>query len=66
MESNIRIKAKLEHIDHEFENPQTGYYIKYYKQVSPMICECLIRHRELENDLTGTFTLKQLNNMFRN
>ena len=66
MESRIKIRGKIDDVSNAFKvcrNP--NYYIKSYDfKERTQLCDVLIRHKELDKKLVGTFTLAQLEEIF--
>jgi hypothetical protein len=66
MESTIKIRGSVDAISMAFdENKNPSYYIKHFNfKGRTLLCDALIRHKELDKNLDGVFSLKQLDSIF--
>ena len=66
MESRIKIRGSIDAVSKVFdESKNPNYSIKYFDfKGRTRLCDALIRHKELDKNLDGVYTLKQLENIF--
>ncbi len=59
MESHVKIKATWEEMNDLFENDE-HILVKYYERIETGLYKCILRHKELDKKLYGTFTIKRI------
>lgn len=64
MESNIKVKAKRDEMGKVFDE-SPGFSIRSYEELRPGLFKVRVRHKEMEEYLTGTFTIDELKNALK-
>lgn len=59
MESHVRIKASEQEMEEFFENDEF-VSVRLYERIGTGLYKCVLRHKELDKPLKGTFTLKRI------
>lgn len=67
MESRIKIKGTIAEVSKHFSDcPNPNYTIRSFDFGDrTRACDAVVRHKELKKRLEGTFTLKELDDIFR-
>ena len=67
MESGVNIKAGIKEVEEHFEKcPNENWNIRYYDfGGKTTTCKAIIRHVQLKENLTGCFTIAELDNIFQ-
>jgi len=63
MHSDIKIRCTLEDMEDLFDNNET-FSVRHYKMVGVDLFKCTIRHKELEKNLSGTYSISKLKSIF--
>lgn len=64
MESQIKIKSNRKEMSEAFEHSEL-FSIRYYEEIKHGLFNVRVRHKELSNYLTGTYTIEQLNKVLK-
>lgn len=65
MESHVKIKASQKEMEDLFENDEF-ISVRLYERTDAGLYKCVLRHKELEKPLKGTFTIHESKNCFIN
>lgn len=64
MESYINVKAKRDEMRKVFDE-STGFSIRSFEELRPGLFKVRVRHKEMKEHLTGTFTVDELKNALK-
>lgn len=59
MESHVKIKASQQEMEDFFENDEF-ISVRLYERTDVGLYKCVLRHKELEKPLKGTFTIQRI------
>jgi len=65
MESRIKIKCNRREMAEAFENSEI-FSIRFYEEIRHGLFNAVVRHKELTDNLKGTYTIKKLNELLKN